>query len=105
MARKIRMRVGDELPLEISEREIVEERDESESHEWKVLLYNDDYHLFEKVVLQVQKATGYPYRRAHEITMEAHTNGCAVVWAGAVEECLRVESILREIGLHTDIVA
>jgi len=56
-------------------------------------------------VAQVQKATGYPYRRALAITMEAHTTGRAVVWTGDIDECLRVEAVLREIGLHTDIVA
>lgn len=91
--------------LEIPETEIVEDIGDSESHEWKVILYNDDYHIFDQVVYQVQKATGYPYQRALEITMEAHTTGRAVVWAGAIEECLRVESVLREIGLHTDIMA
>jgi len=57
------------------------------------------------LVAQVQKATGYPYPRALEITYEAHTKGRAIVWAGGIEECLRVEGVLREIGLHTDIVA
>jgi ATP-dependent Clp protease adapter protein ClpS len=56
-------------------------------------------------VALVQKATGYAYPRAYAITMEAHTTGRAVVWSGAIEECLRVEAVLREIGLHTDIVA
>jgi ATP-dependent Clp protease adapter protein ClpS len=37
--------------------------------------------------------------------MEAHTTGRAVVWTGDIDECLRVEAVLREIGLHTDIVA
>ncbi|MCS7208031.1 MAG: ATP-dependent Clp protease adaptor ClpS [Fimbriimonadales bacterium] len=91
--------------LEIPESEVVEDIGGSEAREWKVILYNDDFHLFEQVVYQVQKATGYPYQRALAITMEAHTTGRAVVWAGAIEECLRVEAVLREIGLHTDIVA
>ncbi len=91
--------------LEVSETEVIEDIGGGESHEWKVILYNDDYHFFDQVVAQVQKATGYPYQRALAITMEAHTTGRAVVWAGAIEECLRVEAVLREIGLHTDIVA
>jgi ATP-dependent Clp protease adapter protein ClpS len=91
--------------LEVPETESQEHIDDGASHEWKVILYNDDYHLFDEVVAQVQKATGYPYPRALEITYEAHTKGRAVVWAGSIEECLRVEGVLREIGLHTDIVA
>lgn len=90
--------------LEVPEVEAHERVDDYEGHEWKVILYNDDYHFFDEVVAQVQKATGYTYRRAYEITYEAHTKGQAVVWTGDVAECLRVESVLREIGLHTEIV-
>jgi len=91
--------------LEVPESETLEHIDDTEGHVWQVILYNDDYHLFDQVVAQVQKATGYPYRRAYGITMEAHTTGRAVVWTGDIDECLRVEAVLREIGLHTDIVA
>jgi ATP-dependent Clp protease adaptor protein ClpS len=91
--------------LEVPESETLEHIGDSEGHVWQVILYNDDYHPFDQVVAQVQKATGYAYPRAYAITMEAHTTGRAVVWSGAIEECLRVEAVLREIGLHTDIVA
>jgi len=91
--------------LEVPESETLEHIGDSEGHVWHVILYNDDYHLFDQVVAQVQKATGYAYQRAYAITMEAHTTGRAVVWSGAIEECLRVEGVLREIGLRTDIVA
>lgn len=91
--------------LEIPETESLERIDDGASHEWKVILYNDDDHLFDEVVAQVQKATGYSYQRALEITYEAHTKGRAIVWAGGIEDCLRVESVLREIGLTTEIVA
>jgi ATP-dependent Clp protease adaptor protein ClpS len=91
--------------LEVPESETLNRTNDWEWHVWQVILYNDDYHLFDQVVAQVQKATGYAYQRAYAITMEAHTTGRAVVWSGAIEECLRVEAVLREIGLHTDIVA
>ena len=91
--------------LEVPESETLEHIGDSGGHVWQVILYNDDYHLFDQVVAQVQKATGYAYPRAYAIAMEAHTTGRAVVWSGAIEECLRVEAVLREIGLHTDIVA
>jgi Uncharacterized conserved protein, COG2127 len=91
--------------LEVPESETLNRTNDWEGHVWQVILYNDDYHPFDQVVAQVQKATGYPYRRALAITMEAHTTGRAVVWTGDIDECLRVEGVLREIGLHTDIVA
>ncbi len=32
-------------------------------------------------------------------------NPLPTVYPTSIEECLRVEAVLREIGLHTDIVA
>lgn len=93
------------LELTHPQQETTERVDDGASHVWKVILYNDDYHLFEAVVAQVQKATGYPHARVWAITYEAHTHGRALVWTGAIDECLRVEGVLREIGLRTDIVA
>jgi ATP-dependent Clp protease adapter protein ClpS len=50
--------------LEVPESETLEHIDDTEGHVWQVILYNDDYHLFDQVVAQVQKATGYAYPRA-----------------------------------------
>ena len=36
--------------------------------------------------------------------MTAHLMGLAVVYEGNIEQCLRVEAVLREIDLPTDIV-
>jgi len=70
---------------------------------WNVILYNDDYHSFDEVVLQVQKATGYSEERAAEITYEAHTEGRAVAFTGDKDECKRVATVLREIRLQVEI--
>ena len=70
---------------------------------WRVILYNDDVHSFEEVVLQVQKATGYSLERAESITFEAHSQGRAVAFTGDKEECRRVATVLREIRLQVEI--
>jgi len=70
---------------------------------WKVILYNDDWHDFDDVVRQVQKATGYPLERAEQITYEAHTKGRAVVYTGTKEKCQEVAAVLREIRLQVEI--
>ena len=70
---------------------------------WEVILYNDDFHGFDEVVLQVRKATAVPLQKAVDITMEAHTYGRAVCYAGALERCERVAAILREIALIVEI--
>lgn len=70
---------------------------------WHVILYNDDWHSFEEVVAQVQKATEYPLERAEQITYEAHTTGRAIAYSGPKDECQRVAGVLREIRLQVEI--
>lgn len=71
---------------------------------WRVILYNDDVHTFDEVILQVQKATGCTLLEATRITMEAHFKGKAVAFTGEFVECNRVSGVLREIGLLVEIV-
>ena len=71
---------------------------------WNVLLYNDDHHGFEEVILQVQKATGVSLERAYDITVEAHTQGRAICYTGPLERCEHVAAILRQIQLKAEIV-
>ena len=70
---------------------------------WKVILYNDDIHSFDEVILQVQKATGYSLVEATRISMEAHFKGKAVAYSGEFVDCNKVAGILREIGLLIEI--
>ena len=70
---------------------------------WVVILFNDDIHNFEEVILQVQKATGCSVVEATRITMEAHLEGKAAAFNGPFEECNRVAGVLREIGLLVEI--
>ncbi len=70
---------------------------------WQVILYNDDIHTFDEVILQVQKATGCSTLEATRITMEAHFKGKAVAFTGDFAECHRVAGVLREIGLIVEI--
>lgn len=71
---------------------------------WQVILYNDDIHTFDEVILQVQKATGCSLLEATRITVEAHFKGKAVAFSGEFAECNRVAGVLREIGLVVEIV-
>ena len=44
-----------------------EEVDVRQSGPWIVILYNDDYHSFDEVILQLQKATGCSLETAEAI--------------------------------------
>ena len=70
---------------------------------WIVILFNDDDHAFDDVVVQVQKATGCSQAEAYHITYAAHTHGQAVAYVGLKPACERVASILREIALRVEI--
>ncbi len=67
---------------------------------WVVILFNDDYHSFDEVIHQVQKATGCSAEEAYTITYTAHTTGQAVAFAGRKSRCEEVASVLREIDLQ-----
>jgi ATP-dependent Clp protease adaptor protein ClpS len=85
---------------------LLDEEIDSEIHPdlpWNVILYNDDLHSFEEVILQVQKATGFSMESAIEITLEAHNKGRAICFSGSLEKCNQVANILKEIGLHVEI--
>ncbi len=71
----------------------------------KVILFNDDWHTFEEVIIQLIKALKCTFEKARSLAFEAHVKGKAVVFTGELSECLRVSSVLEEIALHTVIEA
>ena len=75
--------------------------DTTSSH--RVILYNDDYHSEDEVVVQIQKATGCQLRQAEGIMWEAHSRGRAICFRGDREECGRVARVLREIKLQVEV--
>ena len=81
---------------------ILEQLDERVDSPWVVILYNDEWHPYDQVVHQIQKATGYSLEKAVWITHEAHTTGRAVAYSGTLEDCERVAGILRAIKLQVE---
>jgi ATP-dependent Clp protease adapter protein ClpS len=70
---------------------------------WRVILFNDEIHTFEEVILQLIKATGCSEQQAEAHAWTVHTKGKARVYEGEFEDCFRVQGILREIQLVTEI--
>ncbi|MEO1023520.1 MAG: ATP-dependent Clp protease adaptor ClpS [Bacteroidota bacterium] len=89
------------------EPEILHEEDVDESvavhAPWRVLLYDDDIHTFDEVIQQLIKAIKCSLDKARELTLQVHNEGKATVYEGAFEECLHVDTILKEIQLVTEI--
>jgi ATP-dependent Clp protease adaptor protein ClpS len=69
----------------------------------KVILYNDEVHTFDEVIFQLIKATGCSAGEGEHLALEVDSYGLACVYEGAMNECLRVSSVLEEIALHTEV--
>jgi len=79
--------------------ENVTEQKQELGNPWQVVLFNDEVHSFDEVILQLQKATGYSLEKSAELTLRVHNNGKAVVYIGSKENCEKVSGILKQIKL------
>ena len=71
--------------------------------ERSIIVYNDEFHRFDDVVAILKAATGKTIEEVYDITLEAHTNGHAVCFAGDAEECERIADFLRDAGLLVEV--
>lgn len=81
------------------------EDDTSVGLPFKVILYNDDIHTFDEVIVQLIKAVGCSFKKAKDYAFTVHVKGQAIVYYGELTTCLKITSILEEIGLHTQILS
>ena len=70
----------------------------------RVVLYNDDWHTFEEVIVQLIKAINCSFETARSHAFEVHVKGKSIVFNGPLKDCLKVSSVLEEIALNTQIV-
>ena len=84
--------------------DISEDIDVSVGLESRVILYNDDWHTFDEVIMQLIKAVRCSFDEATKKAFETHVNGMSVIYNGKFKDCLQVSSVLEEIALHTQIV-
>ena len=69
----------------------------------RVILFNDDIHTFDEVIVQLIKATRCTSEHAEGLAWEVHTTGRAVVYSGELVRCMEVSGILEEIKLMTQV--
>lgn len=68
----------------------------------KLVLFNSQ-HFWDDVVKQLHKATRFDLVHCEQIAMIAHTTGKAVVKSGDHDELTKIDSVLKEISLVTEI--
>lgn len=66
---------------------------------WNVILFNDDSHSFDEVIVQLMSALGCTQEHAEAITWEVHSSGSAVCYTGPLERCEHIAVILEQINL------
>jgi ATP-dependent Clp protease adapter protein ClpS len=85
---------------EVAEEVATEERLDTP---WRVILYDDDVHTFDEVIFQLVKATGCSEQDAERHAWTVHTEGKDCVYTGDFFACFRVQGVLREIQLVTEV--
>jgi ATP-dependent Clp protease adapter protein ClpS len=94
-------------PPQIDEPDLDPQQDDGtgggQGSDFRVILYNDDFHDVDEVIAQVMKATGCSPARATSITQEAHFKGRAVCFRGERPKCHQVCRVLREIQLQCEV--
>lgn len=70
---------------------------------WKVVLFNDEEHTFDEVIRQLILALHCDHEKAFALTLMVHQEGKAMVFEGSFEAALRVQSVLHEIELITEL--
>lgn len=83
--------------------ELEVQTEEKREHPWSLILYNDDIHTFDEVVFQLMKALKCDKDTAQDLTLAAHLNGSTIVFEGDFSECFKINLILSEIQLLTEI--
>jgi len=68
----------------------------------KLILFNSN-HIWDDVIIQLSKATGYSNMQCEQIAIIAHTKGKAVVSTGDIPKLNYINSVLKEIKLVTEI--
>ena len=70
---------------------------------WRVILFDDDIHTFDEVIVQLIKAVGCTTEQAQRHAWTVHTQGKDCVFQGDFFDCFRVQGVLRQIQLVTEI--
>ena len=64
---------------------------------WLVIIHDDPVNLMEYVTLIVKKIFGYNDAKAHDLMLQVHHNGKAIVWSGHKE---KAEFYVQQLHSH-----
>lgn len=95
--------------MNITEEEILVETDvktEEETNndkEYKLVIYNDDYNTFEKVILALMNYCSMVLEEAHHCTLKIHNEGSCVVMRDLKSVLEPICENINDIGIDANI--
>lgn len=84
-------------------RDKVPVRDTRRGFGCRTILFNDDFHTFDEVAMQLTRAINCTYTRGMELAGVVDREGSAVVYTGHLERCEAVAMVLEEIALRVNV--
>lgn len=66
-----------------------------------IVIFNDDIHSIDYVVMVIRKVFGYSEKKAASLAYDIHNNGKAVVWSGISELAESKQLLIRNAGPDT----
>ncbi|MBO7225972.1 MAG: ATP-dependent Clp protease adaptor ClpS [Bacteroidales bacterium] len=84
--------------------EICQDVDLLEDDGCKLVLYNDDYHTFDYVILALERVCGHTAMQAEQCTLLVHYNGKCVVKTGGYDDLLPLHTALLDRQLTSEIL-
>ena len=85
------------MSLDNNQTKTITDSKKSVNSAWIVLLYNDPVNFSEYVTMILQKVLGYNVSRAHDLMLQVHNNGKAIIWSGSRE---KAEFYVQQLHTH-----
>lgn len=70
---------------------------------YNVVLWNDDYHTYDYVIIMLQKLFGYPVEQGYQIARTVDTQGKVIVYTGAYEPAEFKRDQIQAFGADPDL--
>lgn len=70
---------------------------------WEVILHNDDVNSFDHVIDNLIEVCNHNYLQAVQCATMVHNCGKCSIFVDTHEECLEVQTELREVGLTVSV--
>lgn len=87
------------------ERPVFDQDSSTQSESWIVVVYNNEHNTYDEVMMILMAATHCNEEEAYIETWEIDHLGKSVVHVAGQDECEKVASVIREIGIKVEVIS